>query len=351
MRRLALIACACLVALAGCGSSKPPSQQELAQRDAARFLNHFVDSKGRVVRHDQGGDTVSEGQSYAMLLAAASGDRKMFGRVWNWTKSNLQRDDGLLSWHWQNGHVDDDSPSADADLDAAHALALAARRFRQPAYTSEARRIGAAIRATETINTPTGGVLAAGPWSTPQRLANPSYTDPGAIKALSSTGDGSSWKRLADASTRMVGSVAHSGSLPPDWATVMNDGKAAPSPPPGTTNVAEYSFDAARVPIRFAASCTLFGRKLAAQLWPRLRKQPSLLPRKLNGTPANQAQPSSVGLAGAAAAAAAAGKPTTAARLLDQASASEHKRPTYFGSALVALTRAGVMTPMLGSCR
>jgi endoglucanase len=349
MRRFAAIAC--LAVVAGCGGSGPPSQQELAQRDAARFLNHFVDSDGRVVRRDQGGDTVSEGQAYAMLLAAATGDRQTFDRVRRWTKANLERDDALLSWHWQNGHVDDDSPSADADLDAAHALALGARRFRRPDLAAAARRMGESIRAIETINTPAGGVLAAGPWSAPQRLSNPSYTDPGAIKALSELGDHASWQRLATASTRMVGSVAHADALPPDWAKVLDDGSADPSSPPGTTQPPEYAFDAARVPIRFAASCTLDGRKLAAHLWPQLRDRPALLPRKLGGGPAQQAQPSSVGLAGAAAAAAAAGKPDTAARLLDRASASEQKHPTYFGSALVALTRAGVMTPLLGSCR
>jgi endoglucanase len=286
-----------------------------------------------------------------MLLAVAIGDRKKFSQVWNWTKRNLQRDDALLSWHWQDGHVDDDSPSADADLDAAHALALAARKFRRPDYAAEARRMGAAIRATETINTLAGGVLAAGPWSTPQRLTNPSYTDPGAIATLSRLGDAASWRRLARASAAMVTSVAHGRSLPPDWVKVMDNGSATPSSPPGTRGPAEYSFDAARVPIRFAASCTLTGRKLAAALWPKLRTEPALLPRKLGGGPAPQAQPSAVGFAGAAAAAAAAGKPETAARLLDRGSAAERKHPTYFGSALVALTRAGVMTSALGSCR
>src|SRR3954447_13350872 len=171
VRRLLLAAClaAVVVGPVGCGASGPPSQEELARRDAARFLERFVDPSGRVVRRDQGGDTVSEGQAYAMLLAVATGDRRTFTRVWTWTKGNLQRDDALLSWHWQKGQVDDDQPSADADLDAAHALALAARRFKQPQLATEARSMGAAIRATETINTPAGGVLAAGPWSAPQR--------------------------------------------------------------------------------------------------------------------------------------------------------------------------------------
>jgi endoglucanase len=342
----------CAVALlGGCGKDEPPSQTELAHRDAARFLDHFVDKDGRVSRHDQGGDTVSEGQAYAMLLAVATGDRDTFARVWSWTKNHLQRDDGLLSWHWQKGHVDDDQPSADADLDAAHALALASRRFKRPNLADEAQRMGAAIRAIETIDTPSGGVIAAGPWSTPQRLANPGYTDPGAIAALGRLADAHGWQRVGSASTRMVGSVAHGNALPPDWAKVVVDGSATPSSPPNKTSSPEYSFDAARVPIRFAASCSLDGRKVAAALWPRLRDKPALLPRTLSGKPAGQAKPSSVGLAGAAASAAAAGKPDSAAHLLDQASASEDKRPTYFGSALVALTRAGVMTALLGSCR
>jgi hypothetical protein len=352
-QRLAVALFAAAFVVGGCGAAdSPPSQTDLAKRDATRFLERFVTRDGRVVRRDQGGDTVSEGQAYALLLAVATRDRQTFGKVWRWTQHNLQRDDGLLSWHWQHGHVDDDQPSADADLDAAHALALAALRFREPRLAAEARRIGQAMRATETIDTSAGGVVAAGPWAAAQRLANPSYTDPGAIAVLSRLGDGASWQRLARASTRMVGSVAHARSLPPDWATVNGDARANPSSPPGQTGAAaEYSFDAARVPIRFAASCSLTGRKVAAALWPRLRTNPALLPRTLAGHPAGQAQPSAVGLAGAAAAAAAAGKPAAATKLLDQASARERRHPTYFGSALVAITRAGVMTPMLGSCR
>jgi Glycosyl hydrolases family 8 len=56
---------------------------------AADFLDRYVDEGGRVVRHDQGGDTVSEGQSYALLLAQVAGDRETFARVWEWTRSNL----------------------------------------------------------------------------------------------------------------------------------------------------------------------------------------------------------------------------------------------------------------------
>src|SRR3954469_17661364 len=79
----------------------------------SHFLDRFVAGDGRVVRHDEGGDTVSEGQGYAMLLAVRDGDEARFNRVWRWTKTNLQRDDGLFSWRWQNGQVADESPAAD----------------------------------------------------------------------------------------------------------------------------------------------------------------------------------------------------------------------------------------------
>lgn len=57
-----------------------------------------VDPDGRVVRHDQGGDTVSEGQAYAMLVAVAVGDHDTFTRVWAWTQQHLRRPAETLSW-------------------------------------------------------------------------------------------------------------------------------------------------------------------------------------------------------------------------------------------------------------
>src|SRR6266545_2779995 len=119
-----------------------PSAEELARVAADRFLDHYMEPDGRVVRRDQGGDTVSEGQAYAMLITVATGDRARFARVWTWTAQHLQRPDGLLSWHWADGHVVDPEAAADADLDAARALVFAAERFDEPSYLDQAQRIG-----------------------------------------------------------------------------------------------------------------------------------------------------------------------------------------------------------------
>ena len=62
------------------------------------FLDDYVESDGRVVRRDEGGDVVSEGQAYGMLIAVAVGDEARFRAIWQWTKTHLRRGDGLLAW-------------------------------------------------------------------------------------------------------------------------------------------------------------------------------------------------------------------------------------------------------------
>src|SRR5918992_4324720 len=105
---------------------RPASAEEIARAEAEDFLDGYVDPSGRVVRHDQGGDTVSEGQSYALLLAQVAGDTDAFGRVWEWTSSHLQRPDGLLASHADAERVLDPEPATDGDLVTAWALVRAA---------------------------------------------------------------------------------------------------------------------------------------------------------------------------------------------------------------------------------
>src|SRR4051812_42551838 len=78
-----LIAVVVAASLVGCshGASRDGSA-DVARRDARRFLDTYVEADGRVARHDQGDDTVSEGQSYALVLALVAGDTATFDRVW-----------------------------------------------------------------------------------------------------------------------------------------------------------------------------------------------------------------------------------------------------------------------------
>ena len=326
MRRVAAILV--LVALAGCGDSGQHG-----------FLDRYVAGDGRVVRHDEGGDTVSEGQAYAMLLAVAAGDEERFDRVWTWTREHLRRPDGLLSWRWADGRVADPEPAADADLDAARALLVAAQRFEEPRYARDGRALGQAIEAHMTAQAADKTVLVAGPWAQDQAIVNPSYFSPRAFAALG-------LDELAASSQRLTDRLTESG-LPPDWARVEPWGVVPTGPPSG--GEPGYAYDAVRVPIRYAESCRPEDRELAARLWPALQHTPAAARRALDGTPLT-ADESPAALAGAAAAAHAAGDARAATELLDRAAAMVDERPSYYGSAVVELTRTMLETNALGSC-
>jgi endo-1,4-beta-D-glucanase Y len=321
---LAAAAVAAAVALAATGA-KPA-------RDAAadRFLDRYMQSGGRVVRRDQGGDSVSEGQAYAMLLAAATGDRRRFDAAWSWARRHLQRPGGLLSWHWIGGRVADRQPAADADLDAAWALALAARRFHSGAYRRAAARIARAVLAHETAPIAGKTILLAGPWARGQGTVNPSYFSPGAYAALARVAPDPRWARLAAASRRLLVRLP---SPPPDWAR-MDAAGVHPTGPPGTQQPPGYGYDAYRAPVRYAASCSAADRGVAARYWPALRGA--------TGNP--------VASVAAAAAAHAAGDKEASGALLHRAEQQDARHRTYYGSAWVALGRELLQGDEISRC-
>jgi endoglucanase len=315
---------------AGCGTAEAPASPRAQAVEAARsFLDRYVDGDGRVVRRDQGGDTVSEGQAYAMLAAVALGDRERFDRAWGWADAHLRRDDGLLSWRWADGRVADAQPAADADLDAAHALKLAATRFGEPALARQSRRIADAMRGAEIRD----GVIVAGPWARgdgpTHPVLNPSYIDPRALEVLH-------MDDVARASRAAIAPLMDGGAAPPDWATI-GPPVTATGPPSerADSGRAGYGYDAARVPIRLAASCDAEDRRLAASLTGLRDAAPADHP---------------VFSVARAAQATAAGDPAAAEALLDDAAAQDAEHPSYYGAAWVALGRALLQTDLLGSC-
>jgi endoglucanase len=343
----AILACV-LLAAGGCGGgdAPPPAVDPRAAADA--FLDHYLDDDGRVVRHDQGGDTVSEGQAYALLVTALTGDEARFDRTWSWTRAHLQRGDGLLAWHWQDGRVVDPQPAADADLDAARALALAARRFQRPALRAQARRLGAAILRLETRD----GRLVAGPWAREGGVLNPSYASPAATTTLARLGRAAQWREVRDAGLATARTLTEGPQLPPDWAVVASDpdsgstattaragGAVRATGRPGDSAAPPaYGYDAVRLPIRLAEACDPRARRIAAALWPLLRRgDPAILPRTRDSHGAPGATRSPVALVAAAAAADAAHDPAARDRLLAAAQALDAEQPTYYGSAWVAL--------------
>ncbi|MBS1880193.1 MAG: glycoside hydrolase [Actinobacteria bacterium] len=333
----AAAAVAVLLACGAFGSSGPT-------RSAAQsFLQRYVAADGRVARLDQGGDTVSEGQAYAMLVAAAEGEAATFARIWGWTRANLLQPDGLLAWHWQGGRVVDPSSAADGDLDAAWALLLAAQRFGNGGYRTAGLALGRAILARETVTIGGRAVLVAGDWarSVPARV-DPSYFAPAAFAALGRASGDPRWGQLEASSRQILSQLTNRRTgLAPDWAVVGAGGTAWPTPPPGGSGEAVFGFDAVRVPLWQAAGCEAGDRELAARSAPFLAKAAAGSPSaeySLGGEPRGAAAGAPFFVA-AAAASRAAGRPADAGALLVRAEAAEQAESTYYGAALLALGR------------
>lgn len=379
--RLTLIAAVVVLAVSGVlaalfydgGAQEKRAQfisAQLARRAARSFLSHYLAGNGRVVRHDQGGDTVSEGQAYAMLLAVALNDRHQFAKAWSWDRQHLQLPDGLFAWHWANRAIVDDNPATDADLDTAWALSLAARRFRHPAYRSQASHVAAGILANETATVGTGLVPAATPWvadhpmtlvlvagnwaRTPPAAADPSYDSPEALAALAAVTPDPRWSQLKADSTSLLQllELGRSAKLPPNWVILDSGGTVHAAATPSSSGQPVYGLDAQRLLVWLAASCSSADQRLAATVWPVLRRSQGnggAIAYTLAGRRRARAV-SPLGFVAAAAAADAAGARTAASRLLNEATAQAARTPTYYGDAWVALGRVLLDTNWLSPC-
>jgi cellulose synthase (UDP-forming) len=351
---LGLLLPASLAAIGGAELGPGSSLSSDADEAAAGFMSAYVRRDGRVVRRDQGGDTVSEGQSYAMLLAVALDDRATFARVWGWTRGHLQRPDGLLAYRWQGGRVVGGEAAADADLDSAFALALAAERFGVPAYRAQAAVLGRATLARETSRVAGGLVLVAGPWAAGEpRVVDASYFSPGAYAALARASPDPRWGALLASSRTVVRSLAAGGRrLVSDWADVGAEGSvsAAGGPAPSGGGTPASGLDAVRVAVWDAAACAGADRRAAAALWPLYRGHPGYVSYSLDGRPRGSAR-SAASFVAAAAAARAAGAVGASEALLAAASRWNSAHPAYYGAAWLALGRVLLTSRALGGCR
>jgi endoglucanase len=329
-----------------------------ASNASERFLEDYLDPDGRVVRRDQGNDTVSEGQAYAMLIAVAIGARDDFDSAWNWSKDELRQPSGMFAWRWADGEVQDTQPATDADLDMARALYVAADRFDEPGYREEADELAGAIVEETFVEPGSGGpVVVAGPWASNEApyFINPSYYAPRVFDDMVQLTGDDKWQGAIERQRAIVSDLIGTESdpmLPPDWATVSEDGSVQASESPGGDQPPRYSYDAVRTPIRLAESCHPEDQELAAQMWTILNESRSsrgAVTMNLEGEIQDPTQ-GAVGFVASAAAAKAAGDTMQMESLLDLADRTDTNQQTYYGSAWHALGRIKLTTDWLGAC-
>ena len=331
---------------AGRGSSAEPSVSGQPPPAVGQFLANYVRPDGRVWRPDQGGDTVSEGQAYGLLLAEVAGRDDLFGRIWQWTQDHLQLPDGLFAWHADAaGHIVDPGPASDADL----LIAWALLRYQGPDAAplhQDGTRVASAVLADEVTTGPGGTpILTAGLWATgrPATL-DPSYWSLPALTGLARLTGNDQWLWIADGAVALTAQLTSNGALlPPDWAGMTADGALYPE--------AQYGLDAQRTVVWFAASCLPRAKTLAARWWRLLRLpgRSGALALTLSAaivSPVANALP----LVAAAAAAAAADAASASRRLLIQAASQQRRQPGYYGGAWAAFGPTLLGSRLLNGC-
>lgn len=337
---------------ASSSSAAVPTQTRSVDDSARAFLSDYV-VDGRVVRKDQGSDTVSEGQAYGMLLAVSVGDEATFDSIYSWTKANLVQPDGLMAWDWKDGKIIDDEPASDADLDAARALVEAGKTFNKPDLTTAGNAVGKVILDKLTVTTGAGRILLPGLWAatTEPYAYNPSYASPAAFSVLAQSSGDARWQELAAGSRAVTTALLAKSALPPDWAQVHADGTVDQMPGArGTGTTVQYAYDAARLPLRYAESCDPADTAVAAKLAATLQRQSTVFAQLDLGGGALTTDQSPLGYAARAASLAAAGQSDLALADLTTADKLAQSTPTYYGAAWSALAGEELQAGNLGSC-
>lgn len=200
----------------------------------------FMDNQVRVIDHDAGDRTTSEGQAYAMFFALVANDRPRFDGLLHWTEVNLASGDlasHLPAWLWGQGPdkhwgVRDSNPAADADLWMAYALLEAGKAWDEPRYTSLGTALAKRIAAEEVAQIPGfGSVLLPAPkgfqHGSSYRL-NASYIPLQVLLGLAHELPDGPWQQVqAKVPFLLEGSAPH--GFVTDWVEARPGGNFVPS--------------------------------------------------------------------------------------------------------------------------
>jgi endoglucanase len=201
----------------------------------------FTDNQVRVIDHDAGDRTTSEGQAYGMFFALVANDRSRFEGLLRWTEANLASGDlsaQLPAWLWGRGPdkswgVRDSNPAADADLWMAYTLLEAGKVWHESRYTALGTALAKRIASEEVVQIPNfGAMLLPAPKGFQQggtfRL-NASYVPLQLLLGLSHEFPDGPWQHIAaNIPALLQGSAPH--GFVSDWVEARTGGSFTPLP-------------------------------------------------------------------------------------------------------------------------
>jgi endoglucanase len=252
MTRTMALCAALLAALA----LAAPARADESAGNWSRYKARFLAPEGRLV-DDAGDVSHSEGQGYALVLAAFNDDPKAFAAIWKWTAANLEiRGDHLAAWRWRPGdnpHVLDRNNATDGDLLIAWGLAEAGRRWRLPEYTAEAHKIALSLASKTVFATAFGpalrpGVAGFGADDSPDGpIVNLSYWVFPAFDALAEVAPEVDWKGIERSGLALFDAARFGApGLPTDWISLRAGVAPAAKRPP------VFGYELVRAPLYLA---------------------------------------------------------------------------------------------------
>lgn len=253
-RRAAILGAGGVVAAANIA---PALSYTVAATPWIAFKSRFLTAEGRVVDTANGGISHSEGQAWALLLAARYGDVEAFDRIQAWTKRTLAiRPDALLAWRYRpgaGGGVDDLNNATDADLYHAFALLAAERRWPGRGHATQARRVATDVLRLTRRRIGSRNILLPGAigFETGQHFeVNPSYFAFPAIDALAAAFPEQGWAAIAaDAEILLAEARFGAFGLPPDWLRID---RATLALTPSVRRDDRFGYEAIRIPLNLA---------------------------------------------------------------------------------------------------
>ena len=251
-------------------SAAPALRTRIAQADAsvqagsglpAKWLETAWDNyKRQFVRAGRVLDDVnkishSEGQGYAMLIAAKASDRAAFDEIWNWTRRELYVDPSdLAAWQWNEKsvpHVKDRNNATDGDILIAWALLEGGEKWHSAEYVEAARKIVAALGRNVVVEAAGGTALLPGrngfsATEQPDGLVlNLSYWVFPAFERLRGIAPEIDWAAIEATGMRLIRESRFGPTrLPPEWIAVGSAGLA-----PAQAFPSRFSYNAIRIPL------------------------------------------------------------------------------------------------------
>lgn len=217
------------------------------------YKQDFV-KNGRTEEPENSYDTTSEDQADTLLRAVWINDRNEFDQVWQWTKANMQLNNGLfIGTYNTNTSPTVQNTESNGDEDIALALLFAYKQWHDPKYLNEAKIIIPSIWSEEVKEINGTPYLAAGNWAmanTNETIINPSYYSPFNYRIFASVDKNHKWLSLVTSSYYIYSACTNSAldknsssGLLPNWCAVTSDGNVM-LPTAKEYNDSSYSFDA-----------------------------------------------------------------------------------------------------------